>query len=184
MLEATVSLPSWVRDSVDFSVTYGNDEEKMRLAVRLARENVARGSGGPFGAAIFERDTGALISVGVHSVVRLNNCTLHAEMVAFQLAQKRITSHTLAADGHPAHELFTNCEPCAMCLGATLWSGVRRVAIAASREDAIAAGFDAGPVVAESLAYLRARGVEIVEGVLRNEGRDVLARQVARRPSP
>lgn len=176
MLEATVSLPSWVRDAVDFSAHYADDAEKMQLAVRLARENVERGSGGPFGAAIFERDTGLLISVGVNSVVRLNNCTLHAEMVAYQLAQKRITSYTLAADGHPAHELFTSCEPCAMCLGATLWSGVHRVVIAASREDAIAIGFDEGPVFAESFAYLRERGVEIVEGVLRAEGREVLKR--------
>jgi tRNA(Arg) A34 adenosine deaminase TadA len=179
MLEATVSLPSWVRDSVDFSAHYASDTEKMQLAVRLARENVERGSGGPFGAAIFERDTGLLVSVGVNSVVRLNNCTLHAEMVAYQLAQKRITSYTLAADGHPAHELFTSCEPCAMCLGATLWSGVQRVVIAASRDDAIAIGFDEGPVFAESFAYLRERGVEIVEGVLRAEGREVLERYKA-----
>ena len=179
MLEATVSLPTWVRESVDFSVRYENDLEKMRLAIRHARENVERGSGGPFGAAVFERDSGQLISVGVNSVVRLNNCTLHAEMVAYQLAQKRITSYTLAGEGHPAHELFTSCEPCAMCLGATLWSGVQRVVIAASRDDAIAIGFDEGPVFAESFAYLRDRGVEIVEGVLRDEGRDVLERYQA-----
>jgi tRNA(Arg) A34 adenosine deaminase TadA len=176
MDEATVSLPAWVRDAVDFTLPYTSDDERMRLAIRLAHENVERGTGGPFGAAVLERDTGRLISVGVNSVVRLNNCTLHAEMVAYQLAQKRIASYTLAADGHPAHELFTSCEPCAMCLGATLWSGVSRVVIAASRDDAIAIGFDEGPVFAESFAYLRARGVVIDEGVLREEGRAVLER--------
>ena len=173
-LEATVSLPNWVREGVDFFEAYTSDDAKMRLAVRLAEENVRRGTGGPFGAAIFERDTGQLISVGVNSVVRLNNCTLHAEMVAYQLAQKRVASYTLAGEGHQPHELFTSCEPCAMCLGATLWSGVQRVVIAASREDAIAIGFDEGPVFAESFAYLRARGVDIVEGVLRAEGRAAL----------
>lgn len=176
MLDATVSLPAWVRDAVDFTVTYGSDEDKMRLAIRLADENVSRGTGGPFGAAIFERASGQLISVGVNSVVRLNNCTLHAEMVAYQLAQKRIASYTLAAEGHPEHELFTSCEPCAMCLGATLWSGVHRVVIAASRDDAIGIGFDEGPVFAESYGYLRERGVEVVHGVLRAEGRAVLQR--------
>jgi tRNA(Arg) A34 adenosine deaminase TadA len=176
MLEAVVSLPAWVAGSVDFTATYATDDERMQLAIRLADENVERGTGGPFGAAVFERGTGRLISVGVNSVVRLNNCTLHAEMVAYQLAQKRIASYTLSADGHPAHELFTSCEPCAMCLGATLWSGVSRVVIAASRDDAIAIGFDEGPVFAESFAYLRERGVEIVEGMLRAEGRAVLER--------
>lgn len=174
--DATVSLPAWVRDAVDFAVPYERDDDRMRLAIRLAHENVERGTGGPFGAAIFERGTGRLISVGVNSVVRLNNCTLHAEMVAYQLAQKRIASYTLSAEGHPQHELFTSCEPCAMCLGATIWSGVSRVVIAASREDAIAIGFDEGPVFAESFTYLRARGVVIDEGVLRAEGRSVLER--------
>ena len=174
--DATVSLPAWVRDAVDFAVPYERDDERMRLAIRLAHENVERGTGGPFGAAIFERGTGRLISVGVHSVVRLNNGTLHAELVAYQLAQKRIASYTLAADGHPPHEIFTSCEPCAMCLGATLWSGVSRVVIAASREDASAVGFDEGPVFAEAFSALRARGVVIDEGVLRAEGRAVLDR--------
>lgn len=176
MFESTISLPVWVQGAVDFERRYETDDARMQLAVHLADENVARQTGGPFGAAIFERGSGMLIGVGVNSVVRLNNSALHAEMVAFQLAQRRIASYTLGADGHPAHELFTSCEPCAMCLGATLWSGVTRVVIAASREDAIAIGFDEGPVFAESFAYLRARGVEIVEGVLREEARAVLQR--------
>ena len=176
MLEATVALPGWVREFVDFDARYETDDDKMRLAIRLADENVTRRTGGPFGAAVFERRSGQLISVGVNSVVRLNNCTLHAEMVAYQLAQKRIQSYTLCAEGHPEHELFTSCEPCAMCLGATLWSGVQRVVIAASRDDAIAIGFDEGPVFAESYGYLRARGIEVVPDVLRDEGRTVLQR--------
>jgi tRNA(Arg) A34 adenosine deaminase TadA len=179
MLDATVSLPAWVRDAVSYDVPYANDDEKMRLAIRLADENVVRGTGGPFGAAVFEKASGQLIAVGVNSVVRLNNCTLHAEMVAYQLAQKRIASYTLSAEGHPEHELFTSCEPCAMCLGATLWSGVQRVVIAASRDDAIAIGFDEGPVFSESYAYLQERGVEVVHGVLRAEGRAVLERYKA-----
>lgn len=176
MLDATVSLPAWVGGAVSFDAIYVTDEDKMRLAIRLADENIARGTGGPFGAAVFESGSGRLIAVGVNSVVRLNNCTLHAEMVAYQLAQKRIASYTLSAAGHPAHELFTSCEPCAMCLGATLWSGVQRVVIAASRDDAIAIGFDEGPVFSESYAYLKARGVDVVHGVLRAEGRAVLER--------
>jgi tRNA(Arg) A34 adenosine deaminase TadA len=176
MFEATVSLPTWVTESVDFAEPYEDDDARMRLAVGLADQNVERGTGGPFGAAIFERGTGALISVGVNSVVRLNNSTLHAEMVAFQLAQKRIASYTLSEPGFAEYELFTSCEPCAMCLGATLWSGVSRVVIAASRDDAISIGFDEGPVFAESFAYLRERGVQIEEGVQRFEARAVLER--------
>ena len=83
---------------------------------------------------------------------------------------------TLAAPGMPDHEIATSCEPCAMCLGATLWSGVRRVVYGAAREDASVLGFDEGPVFPESYAYLEERGVSITRGVLRGEARAVLQR--------
>ena len=178
--ETVLSLPGWVVGRVDYDQVYATDDDRMRLAIELASENVARDSGGPFGAAVFERDSGRLIAVGVNSVMRLNNSTAHAEMIALQLAERRIASYTLAADGHPAHELFTSCAPCAMCLGAVLWSGVTRVVIAAQREDAERIDFDEGPVFAESYAYLRARGMEIVTGLLRDEARAVLEDYKAR----
>jgi tRNA(Arg) A34 adenosine deaminase TadA len=97
-------------------------------------------------------------------------------MVAFMMAQRRVGSFTLQAAGMPAHELVTSCEPCAMCLGATLWSGVRRVVYGALREDASRLNFDEGPVFPESYRYLEQRGIEIVRGVRRDEARAVLDR--------
>ena len=178
MLDAAITLPAWVVEAVDFSRAYATDEDRMRLAVALARENVERRTGGPFGAAILERASGLLVAVGVNSVVRLNNSAAHAEMVAFQLAQKRVASFTLAADGPGGreHELITSCAPCAMCLGAALWSGVTRIVCGAGREDAERIDFDEGPVFAESYAYLESRGVEVVHGVLREEACAALTR--------
>ena len=172
--ETVLSLPGWVTGRVDYDQVYATDEDRMRLAIALAAENVANGSGGPFGAAVFERESGRLIAVGVHSVVRLNNSTAHAEMIALQLAQRRIATYSLAAGGHPAHELFTSCAPCAMCLGALLSSGVTRLTWAAQRDDAERLNFDEGPVFAERYPDLRARGIEIVDGLLRDEARAVL----------
>jgi tRNA(Arg) A34 adenosine deaminase TadA len=146
----------------------------MRLAIDVSRMNVDRGAGGPFGAAIFESDSGRLVAVGMNSVVRHNNCTLHGEMVAFMMAQRRVGSFTLNTPALPAHELYTSCEPCAMCLGATLWSGVRRLVSGAAREDASRLNFEEGPVFPESYRYLEARGIEIVRNVLRDEARAVL----------
>lgn len=146
----------------------------MRLAIALSRENVERGTGGPFGAAVLERDSGRVVAVGVNSVVRLHNCALHGEMVAFMMAQQRLESYTLNAPGMPEHELITSCEPCAMCLGATLWSGVRRLVCGAAREDAVRLRFDEGPVFSESFDYLEARGIEITRHLLRDEARAVL----------
>jgi tRNA(Arg) A34 adenosine deaminase TadA len=169
-----VTLPDWVHQTVTIGTRYGTDEERMRLAIELSRLNVARGTGGPFGAAIFEQATGALVSVGVNSVVRLNNSTLHGETVAIMMAQHRLGSYTLAASPDVSYELFSSCDPCAMCLGAALWSGVRRMVTGADRDDATALSFEEGPVFPQSYAYLQARGIAIARGVLRTEAAAVL----------
>lgn len=61
-----------------------------------------------------------------------------------------------------------------MCLGATLWSGVHRLAFAAGREDATALAFEEGPVFPESYAYLERCGLSIDRGLLRAEAAEVL----------
>lgn len=169
-----VEYPDWVDAVADWDRMYHGDEQKMRLAIAMSRENVERNTGGPFGAAVFEMVSGRLVSVGINCVVQLNNCTLHGEMVAFMMAQQRVRSFTLNAPHLPAHEMFTSCEPCAMCLGATLWSGVRRFAYGASRQDASMLNFEEGPVFPESYRYLEERGIEIVRNVLRPDARAVL----------
>ena len=169
-----IEYPAWVQEIIDWNQLYHTDQDRMRLAIRVARENVERGSGGPFGAAIFESESGRLVSVGMNSVVRLNNCTLHGEMFAFMMAQQRVGSFTLKSPNLPAHELFTSCEPCAMCLGTTLWSGVQRVVYGAAREDASLLNFEEGPVFPESYKYLEDRGIEIVRNVMRSEARAIL----------
>jgi tRNA(Arg) A34 adenosine deaminase TadA len=172
--EVRIACPDWVAQVVDWERRYPTDEEKVRLAVRLARENVERGTGGPFGAAVLETETGRLVAVGTNSVVRLHNAVLHGEIVALMMAQRRLGSFSLAAPGLPAHELVTSCDPCAMCLGAILWSGVKRVVCGAAREDATHLKFDEGPVFPASYAYLRERGIAFVQGVCRDEARAVL----------
>ena len=167
--------PPWVATRVSWDDSYATDHARMQLAIALARWNVLEQTGGPFGAAVFERDSGRLVAVGMNLVVPLSNSSLHAEMVAFMMAQARLGSYTLAGKGMPVHELATSCEPCAMCLGATLWSGVRRVVCGATRDDAVRLKFDEGPVFEASYVYLADRGVEVERGVLRAEAAQVLA---------
>jgi len=170
----TVGLPAWVKDFVPASAVYSTDEDRMRLAIAVSRENVLQGTGGPFGAAVFEEDTGRLVSVGVNSVERLRTSVLHAEVMALMLAQATVGSFTLHGPGMHPHMLVTSCEPCAMCLGALLWSGVRRIVCGARREAALAIGFEEGPVFAESYQYLEARSISIVRGLLADEAEAVL----------
>jgi len=171
--QVMLDLPGWIDEVVDWSKVYTSDEEKMTVAVELSRQNVLRATGGPFGSAIFDMNSGKLVSVGVNRVMPLHNSTAHGEMMAIMLAEHKVQSFSLSADG-VKRELFTSCEPCAMCLGGTLWSGVKRLVCAATAEDARAIGFDEGPVFDRSYAYLQQAGVEVVRLVQRDAANDVL----------
>jgi tRNA(Arg) A34 adenosine deaminase TadA len=136
----------------------------MALVVGLAAENVRRGSGGPFGAAVFERRGGRLVAVGVNRVLASGRSDAHAEMLAIALAQQARSG----AAGAPL-ELVTSSEPCAMCFGALPWSGIRRLVCGARAADAEAIGFDEGPKPRDWVGALERRGIEVVRDVRRAE---------------
>lgn len=199
-----VTLPAWALASWEdyFTRKYTTDEEMMSLAIHLSDRNITEGTGGPFGAAIFERHAdnhATLVSIGMNRVVPLGNSTLHGETVAIQLAQRRLGSFTLMLDENKedglfydeSHdddekesstprkrqfELFTSCEPCAMCLGATLWSGVSRIVCAATKDDAQSIGFDEGPVFEQSYEHLEKAGIQVTRNILREDAAKVLQR--------
>ena len=147
----------------------------MALVVALARRNVETRTGGPFGAAVFERSSGRLIGAGVNLVLPMRNSALHAEVVAIMVAEQQLHTHSLGKDTGVEHELVTSCEPCAMCLGALHWSGITRLVTGATKSDVEAFRFEEGPVFPESYRYLEQRGLEIRREVLREEARAVLA---------
>jgi len=147
----------------------------MRLAVSLARQNVRRGTGGPFGALVVASETGQVISGGVNLVVASHNSTAHAEMLALQLAEERLGTYDLGAAPGGPYELVSSVEPCVMCLGAVLWSGISTLVCGARDEDAHAIGFDEGPKPAHWVDALGSRGVGVVLDLLRDESAAVLS---------
>jgi tRNA(Arg) A34 adenosine deaminase TadA len=171
----SLQLPQWVNDFLpDSDKRFSTAEARMRVAIELARRNVSNGTGGPFGAAIFEIETGRLIAPGVNLVVPSQAAIAHAEMVAIAMAGQVLGSFDLGGEGMAACELVTSTEPCAMCFGAVPWSGVRRLVCGARDEDARAVGFDEGPKLANWKSALEERGIEVVRDVLREEAADVL----------
>jgi tRNA(Arg) A34 adenosine deaminase TadA len=169
-------LPEWLQDFAAEAArgSYADAGERMRLAIDLARRNVAAGTGGPFGAAVFEAENGRLLAVGVNLVVAARCSILHAEVVALILAQRSLGDYDLGGEGLPACELVTSAEPCAMCFGAVLWSGVRRLVCAAREEDVRAVGFDEGPKPVDWPGELQRRGITVVRDVCRDEAVTVL----------
>jgi tRNA(Arg) A34 adenosine deaminase TadA len=168
-----VEYPPWAANVCEWDRVYSTDEEKMALAITVSELNVREGTGEPFGAAVFRADTGRLAAVGMSQVVRQKNSILHAEVMAVMMAEQRFQAYNLRVHGQP-YELFSSCEPCAMCLGAIHWSAVTRLVCGATREDAQSIGFDEGPVFPHSYAYLAERGLSIVRGVLQAEANAVI----------
>ena len=168
-----VDHPAWFSDLGD-SVSFSTVEERMRFTIELAARNVAENTGGPFGAAIFERDSGRLVAAGVNVVVPSNAAVMHAEVVAIAAAGQKLGSFDCGAEGLPATELVASTEPCAMCFGATIWSGVTRLVCGARAEDAMAIGFDEGPKLDDWAEQLESRGIEVLRDVERDYGARVL----------
>ncbi|GAX25898.1 hypothetical protein FisN_6Hh064 [Fistulifera solaris] len=175
-----IEVPKWLKqyETSLSAKTFQTDEDMMQVAVDISQRNVESGDGGPFGCAIFcrHKTTGLskLYSVGANRVVPLSNSTLHGETVAIQFAQKKRQSFSLAATEDVEFVLCTSCEPCAMCLGATFWSGVSEMICSATKDDAEAIGFDEGPVFPESYQKLEQIGMKVKKMVLREQGKKVL----------
>ncbi|NLE00670.1 MAG: nucleoside deaminase [Fibrobacter sp.] len=171
----TLQLPEWIETFLDacrFKTV--SQDERMRLVIAMARKNIELTSGGPFAAAVFEMHSGRLIAPGVNIVVKSSCSIAHAEMVALSVAQKVIGTFDLGAKGLPGYELVTSTAPCAMCLGAIPWSGIRRVICGARDEDARRIGFDEGSKVKNWVEALTSRNIEVIEDVCRSEAVAVL----------
>ncbi len=173
--EFLLRLPEWIEEEIpDPNRPYPDLDQRMELAIRLARRNIREGAGGPFGAAVFEISAGRLISPGVNLVIPASCSVAHAEIVAIILAQQRLGTFSLRGEGGIRYQLVSSTEPCAMCLGAVPWSGVSSLVCGARDEDARSVGFTEGdkPLLWEG--YLASRGIEVIRDIRRDEATAVL----------
>jgi guanine deaminase len=92
----------------------------MDLAIKEAQKGIRHGHGGPFGAVIVK--DGTVIGKGHNQVVKNQDPTCHGEIMAIHDACQNLNTFDLAGC-----ELYTTAEPCPMCLGAILWSNIRKV---------------------------------------------------------
>ncbi len=170
----SIGLPGWMGEFLSTcSPVFPAVEDRMRLVIDMARHNVERGTGGPFGAGVFDSE-GRLIAPGVNLVVSSNCSILHAEIIALSLAQKILGRYDIGDGGSLRFDLVSSAEPCAMCFGAIPWAGVSRLICGARDEDARAIGFDEGPKLHDWAAELRSRRIDVVRDVLRDEAVSVL----------
>lgn len=140
------------------------DETFMRMAIEEARQ-----ADFPFGAVIV-RD-GAVIARGRNLGRTNDDPTAHGEMVAIR---RCLAEHGSAA--LRGSTLYTSGEPCAMCMGAILWTHMGRLVYAASVEQ-LASKIDQ---IMISSAELRAKAafvpISITGGVLADEAMQLFAK--------
>jgi len=174
-MDFSVSLPDWaIEANRQLPATLPTLEDRMRQVIRFSRLNFERGTGGPFAAGVFERDTGRPVLIGVNRVVPSSCSSAHAEVTALSLAQRLLGTFDLGRPQGPAHQLVVNWRPCVMCYGATLWSGVTSLVIAGSGPELEAiTGFDEGPIHPQWRRELERRGIEVIDQVLREEALQV-----------
>ena len=108
--------------------------EFMKVAIDLSGDNFKSNYGGPFGACIVK--DGKIIGKGANQVIKDKDPTAHAEIIAIRMACKNIKSHDLSGC-----EMYTSCYPCPMCLSAIIWSNIKKVYYANTKEDASSIGF-------------------------------------------
>lgn len=114
-------------------------ERIIRLQNRLP-DYIENGSG-PFLAAVYDSN-GELIAETANSVVRDGCSHNHAEMNVIAAVQRKFGTYDLSS----RHlSLYVTAEPCLMCLGGILWSGIETVyyGVSSRKVEAIT-GFDEG----------------------------------------
>lgn len=170
-MEFTLSLPDWaVEENKRLPEYIPSLEERMRQVIRFSRLNFENKTGGPFAAGVFERDTGKRVVIGVNRVTVSNCSSAHAEVMTLSVAQHLLGTYDLGGAGRPAYQLVVNWRPCVMCYGATIWSGIRSLAIAGSGPELEEiTGFDEGPIHPEWDKELAKRGIEVINNVLTDE---------------
>ena len=107
----------------------------MEIAKNAAENGIKLNEGGPFGAVITDKH-GNIIATGNNQVLKNNDPTAHAEVMAIRNACKKLNTYDLSN-----YILYTSCEPCPMCLSAIIWSNIKEVYYACTRDDAANIGF-------------------------------------------
>ena len=106
----------------------------MKIAKELADENLRTNAGGPFGACVVK--DGEIVGKGSNNVLKNNDPTAHAEIVAIREACERLKSYDLSEC-----TVYVTCYPCPMCLSAIIWSNIKTVYYGNTKIDASKIGF-------------------------------------------
>lgn len=138
------------------------------------RERIRKDGCGPFLAAVYRAD-GTLVAKEANTVVQERCSNSHAEMNAIRAAQKALGTYDLAPFNL---SIYITAEPCIMCLGGIMWSGIKSVyyGVPSAEVEAIT-GFDEG-FKPDWQEQFRKRGIAVHGSIAVDSGRRVLQEYV------
>mgnify|MGYP002853660901 CR=1 FL=1 len=147
-------------------------ETAQKIILRLQdelQEHIAKGHG-PFLAAIYDAE-GNLIAKAANSVVMENCSHNHAEMNTIKKAEEALQTYDLSSYNL---SLYVTSEPCIMCLGGIMWSGIKAVyyGVTSKNVEKIT-GFDEG-FKPDWLAQFKKRGIVVYGNIEAKVGEKVL----------
>ena len=146
-----------------------NHKETIKKIIAKAKINTEKGFG-PFMAAIYDEE-GNLIAEASNSVVNDGCSNNHAEINAIKIAEKNLKTYDLSKYNL---RIYVTAEPCMMCLGAILWSGIKKICYSVSTDDVEKiTGFDEG-IKPNWIEEFEKRGIEVFGGIEVNEGKELL----------
>ena len=156
------------------------NEEKLKkaseiiLGLQEELSSLIKQDIGPFLAAIYD-ENGKLIAKETNSVVHEQCSNNHAEMNTIRAAEKVLGTYDLAPYNL---SLYVTSEPCIMCLGGILWSGIKNVyyGVPSKRVEEIT-GFDEG-FKPHWLDEFKARGITVSGNIEQEAGEKILEQYV------
>lgn len=124
-------------------INIGKVETAQKILLELQKDTatLTENGYGPFVAAIYD-ENGELVVKTVNTVLNDKCSNSHAEMNAIKEAEKKLNTHDLASYNL---SLYVTSEPCIMCLGGIMWSGIKNVyyGVPSNKVEEIT-GFDEG----------------------------------------
>lgn len=134
------------------------------------REIIKNNNIGPFLAAIYDENDN-LIAKETNSVVNEQCSNNHAEMNTIKSAEKKLGTYDLAKHNL---SLYVTSEPCIMCLGGIMWSGIKNVyfSVPSKRVEEIT-GFDEG-FKPNWFDEFKKRGITVYGNIETEKGEEVL----------
>ncbi len=140
------------------------DLEAMQAALSEARLADEAGEV-PIGAVVVHE--GQIVARGQNRVLRDNDPTAHAEIVALRSAAADLRNYRLMGCS-----LFVTLEPCAMCAGAMIHARLDRLVFAANDPKAGAAGSVLSVLNHPKLNHQ----MQMLQGILADEAAELLRR--------